>query len=142
MVPVLIDISGKAQLNPGALLALILAVVFIILMLMQGWTILMISIAVLYPAVHSIRAIETQDEGDDDKHWLTYWMVYGLLNVSETFFGFVFYFIPYWDWIRLAFFVWLLLPNFNGAKVLYESVIKSFLDSNRDLIQKWINIAQ
>ena len=141
MIPALVDLSGKAQLNPGALLAVALSFVFLILMLLQGWSILMLCIAVLYPAVHSIRAIESEDGGDDDKKWLTYWMVYGLLNVLETFFGFIFYFIPYWDWVRLGFFVWLLLPNFNGAMVLYEGVVKSLLDSNKDLIARWIKMA-
>lgn len=136
----MVDLSGKAQLNPGALLAVALSFVFVILMLLQGWTILLTAIAVLYPAVHSIRAIETNDDGDDDKKWLTYWMVYGLLNVLETFFGFIFYFIPYWDWIRLGFFIWLLLPNFNGAKVLYDGVVRGLIDGNKDLIQKWISM--
>ena len=66
-------------------------------------------------------------------------MVFGLFNALETFFGFVFYFIPYWDWIRLLLFVWLLLPNFNGSKVLYDGVIRKLLDQNKDLIQKWIS---
>jgi len=71
--------------------------------------------------------------------WLTYWMVFGIFNVLETFFGFIFYFSPYWDWLRLGLFIWLLLPQFNGSKVLYDSVIRKLLDSNRDLIQKWIS---
>jgi len=50
-------------------------------------------------------------------------MVYGTLQVAETFFGFIFYFIPYWDWLRLALFIWLLVPQFNGAKIIYDNVI-------------------
>jgi hypothetical protein len=67
-------------------------------------------------------------------------MVFGVFNVAETFFGFVFYFIPYWDWIRLGLFVWLLLPNFNGAKVLYDGVIRNFIESNKHHIKKWIEM--
>lgn len=94
----------------------------------------------LYPAVHSIRAIESSDGGDDDKIWLTYWMVFGIFTVAETFFGFIFYFIPYWDWIRLVLFIWLLLPNFNGAKTIYEGVIKEILRDNKKVIQGWISM--
>lgn len=61
-------------------------------------------------------------------------MVYGTLQVSETFFGFIFYFIPYWDWLRLALFIWLLVPQFNGAKIVYTSVIQKLLTENKDLI--------
>jgi len=139
MVPALVDASAKAGVNPGLLLAAIGSVALIILMLIQGWTILVTCITVLYPAVHSIRAIESPEK-DDDKVWLTYWMVFGLFCVAETFFGFVFYFIPYWDWLRLGLFIWLLLPNFNGAKVLYDGVIRNLLSQNKDLIQKWISM--
>lgn len=139
MVPALVDLSAKAGVNPGLILAGVGSVLTLILMVMQGWTILLTAITVLYPAVHSIRAIETEED-DDDKVWLTYWMIFGLFTVAETFFGFVFYFIPYWDWIKLAIFIWLLLPNFNGAKQLYEGVIRNLLTQHKDLIQEWINM--
>ncbi len=113
---------------------------FLILMLLKGWLIVMTAITVLYPALHSIRAIESP-EGDDDKVWLTYWMVFGVLNVLETFFGFIFWIIPYWDWVRLALFVWLLLPNFNGANVIYQTVVKPVMAKNKDLIHHWIEKA-
>jgi receptor expression-enhancing protein 5/6 len=93
-------------------------------------------VTVLYPAVHSIRAIESEDE-DDDKVWLTYWMVFGVFNVIETFFGVIFWFIPYWGWIRPGFFVWLILPQFNGSRVIYESVLQPLLSSQKDLIEKY-----
>ena len=141
MVPALVDASAKAGVNPGCILAGIGSILLLILMLMQGWTILITTITVLYPAVHSIRAIETVDD-EDDKIWLTYWMIFGLFTTLETFFGFVFYFIPYWDWVKLALFIWLLLPNFNGSKQLYDGVIRNFLDQHKDLIQEWINMTQ
>lgn len=141
MVPILIDASAKAGVNPGLILAAVGSLVVLILMVLQGWTILLTTVTVLYPAVHSIRAIESPDE-EDDKVWLTYWMVFGLFTTLETFFGFIFYFIPYWDWVRLAFFIWLLLPNFNGAKQLYEGAIRTLLVQNKDLINKWISMTQ
>ena len=139
MVPAIVDASAKVGVNPGLILAGIGSILMLVLLIIQGWTILITCITVLYPAVHSIRAIESPDE-EDDKVWLTYWMVFGLFTVAETFFGFVFYFIPYWEWIRLGLFVWLLLPNFNGAKVLYDGVIRNLLDQNKELIEKWINM--
>ena len=139
MIPALVDASAKADVNPGLLLAAIGSLGLLILMVVQGWAILITTITVLYPAVHSIRAIETEGK-DDDKIWLTYWMVFGLFTTAETFFGFIFYVIPYWDWLRMGFFIWLLLPNFNGAAVLYNGVIKNLLAQNKDLITKWINM--
>ena len=109
MVPALVIGAQKAGVNPGLLLAAVGSVLIIILMFLKGWTILVEFVTVLYPLVHSIRAIESHGK-DDDKIWLTYWMIFGLLNVAETFLSFVFYYIPYWDWVRLAIFIWLLLP--------------------------------
>ena len=139
MVPVFIDVSAKAGVNPGLILAGLGSIGVLILMILQGWTILLTSVTVLYPAVLSINAIESPSE-EDDKIWLTYWMVFGIFTTLETFFGFVFYFVPYWEWIRLAIFVWLLLPNFNGAKVLYDGPIRTFLKAHNDSITYWISM--
>ena len=35
--------------------------------------------------------------------------------------------------------MWLLLPNFNGAKVVYEKALQPLLKEHKDLIQEWIN---
>merc|ERR1719469_1736668 len=134
MVPALVLGAAKAGVNPGLLLAGVSSVAMLVLIVVQGWTMMIVFVTVLYPTVHSIRAIESPNK-DDDKVWLTYWMVFGLFNVAETYFCFT----PYWDWLRLLLFVWLLLPNFNGSKVLYETVIRKLLDQNKDLIAKWIS---
>jgi receptor expression-enhancing protein 1/2/3/4 len=65
-------------------------------------------------------------------------LIFGTYHVAETFFGFIFWFIPYWSWIRLGLFVWLLLPQFNGSKVVYDSVLAPFIRENKDLIQSLI----
>jgi len=138
MIPALVIGAEKAGVNPGLILAGVGSVAALILICIQGWTMMIVFVTVLYPTVHSIRAIESPGK-DDDKVWLTYWMVFGLFNVAETYFGFIFYFIPYWDWLRLVLFIWLLLPQFNGSKILYETVIRKLLDQNKDLIHKWIS---
>jgi receptor expression-enhancing protein 5/6 len=92
---------------------------------------------VLYPALHSIRAIQSADE-DDDKHWLTYWMIFGLFNFMDTFAGFILNCIPYWAYVRLILFSWLMLPQFKGAKWLYESFIREAMENNREKIQEII----
>jgi len=95
-------------------------------------------VTVLYPALHSIRAIQSKNE-DDDKTWLTYWMIYGAFTFLETFFGFVLRFIPYFDYLKLGFFAWLMLPNFKGANVVYENVLKPILKDHKDTIEELIS---
>ena len=91
------------------------------------------AVTVLYPGLASIRAIISKEK-DDDKVWLTYWMIFGLINFSEMFLGFLLYFIPYYEYVRLLCFAWLMLPQFNGADILYRSVVKPFLTDNKALI--------
>ena len=140
-IPPLKDGAEKLKVNPGLILGGILSVVFLIIMCIKGWAIVMTCITVLYPAVHSIRAIESPEE-DDDKVWLTYWMVFGVLTVAETFLGFIFYFIPYWGWIRLILFIWLLLPQTQGSATVYNAVVKPLLQANKQLIEDWVNKAK
>jgi len=138
MVPALVMGAQKADVNPGLILASILSVVGLVLLVLQGWNILLTSVTVLFPTIHSIRAIES-GEKSDDKVWLTYWMIFGLINVVETFFGFILNLIPYYSWMRLLIFIWLLSPYFNGRVMLYEKVARPFLEKNQDYIRELIN---
>ena len=69
-------------------------------------------------------------------------MVYGLFTFLETFLLFILSFIPYYDYIRLAFFAWLMLPQFQGAKWLYENVVIQQIDAHRDVISDLIDKTQ
>ena len=94
-------------------------------------------VTVFYPALHSIRAIQSNN-GEDDKHWLTYWMVYGIFTFCETFFGFILAFVPYFEWVKLGFFVWLMHPQFNGATIIYNTVLKPYLADHKEQIEELI----
>ena len=66
----------------------------------------------------SITAIESKSE-EEAKTWLSFWCVFGIFQTLEMFFGFVFSFIPYYGLVRLIFFLYLMLPQTNGAYTLY-----------------------
>ena len=125
------DTSAKMGVNPGAPLFFIGMIAVMLTTYLYGWVILITAITILYPALKSIRAIESPGK-EDDKTWLTYWMVFGTFVVLETFVGFLLQLIPYWHWIRLLFFIWLLLPTFNGAEILYEKVMRPLLKDHKD----------
>ena len=115
-IPPLADAAKSADLNSGAFVAVALAIFSLFMLIFHGIEIAITTYTILYPGVCSIKAIESKD-GDDDKHWLTYWMIVGALDVVETFFGFIFYFVPYWGYLRFGLFVWLI--SFNGAMTLF-----------------------
>ncbi|PVU96883.1 hypothetical protein BB559_002225 [Furculomyces boomerangus] len=99
------------------------AVVFLFILLNIGSRFIVNFIGFGYSAFASIRAIESPGK-DDDTQWLTYWVVYGLLNLVEHFSSFVLYWIPFYYVLKTAFLIWLMLPNTRGAEKLYNSYVK------------------
>jgi len=135
-IPPIADLARKGKVNSGMVLGGFLFVGAILLLLMQGFAIVVTCYTVIYPGLLSIRAINSKVK-NDDKTWLTYWLIFGILNVAETFLGFIFYFIPYWSWIRVGLFIWLL--QLNGSKTLYDTVLRDFLNQHKDLIRDFIS---
>ena len=105
----------------------------------MGGTILSVVFTVVYPAYKSIKALETKDDEDDDKVWLTYWCVFGIFSLVDEFGGIILSLIPFYYYIRLIFFIWLMHPSTQGATVVYKSVLKPLLEKNKDKIEKFID---
>lgn len=83
-------------------------------------------VGIVYPAIWSIRAIESTGT-DDDKQWLTYWVVFAIFTFIDMFSGFVLKFIPFYFFFKLIFLVWCFMPNTRGATFIYDKfIIKLF----------------
>ncbi|KAI6181499.1 Receptor expression-enhancing protein [Aphelenchoides besseyi] len=80
-------------------------------------------IGFLYPAYISITAIETLSK-EDDTQWLTYWVVFALLNVFEFFSGTISHYFPFYWLLKCAFLLWLYLPMSLGAHQIYIRFIR------------------
>ncbi|ADV22860.1 protein YOP1 [Cryptococcus gattii Ru294] len=71
------------------------------------------------PAYLSIQAIESP-QSNDDKQWLTYWVVFGSLNLVESMgLRAVLYWVPMYFVFKTLFTIWLMLPATRGAETLY-----------------------
>lgn len=134
-IPPLKDFSKKQGINSGLPLGIACFILMLIMLIVQGKEIFVLLVTVIYPSLHSIRAISSKDD-NDDKIWLTYWMIFGFFHIIETFFSFILYFIPYYSWIRIGLFSYLLIPQFNGVEKVYTGVVKKLLDENKELIQR------
>ena len=126
-VPQIKDFAKKAGVDSGVLLAAGGIVLSVVTLLVFGATILTLLITVLYPAAKSIQALETENT-DDDKEWLTYWIIFGIFTLMDDFLGFLLSLIPYYFWVKLAFFVFLFAPQTKGSMIIYDKVVKPFLD--------------
>jgi receptor expression-enhancing protein 5/6 len=74
-----------------------------------------------YPTYASIKALETP-ETDDDKQWLTYWVLYAGFSIIEHFTDPVLYWIPFYFSIKLGLLLWMMLPGQRGATYIYGAI--------------------
>jgi receptor expression-enhancing protein 5/6 len=79
-------------------------------------------VGIVYPAIWSIRAIESKGT-EDDKQWLTYWVVFACFTFLDLFSGFVIKFIPFYFFFKLIFLIWCFMPNTRGATFIYDNII-------------------
>lgn len=77
---------------------------------------------VVLPTYYSLQAIETTGTKDDTR-LLTYWVSYGILTIIEYWSNTILYFVPFYFLIKTVFLLWLVLPQFAGAELVYAKVL-------------------
>lgn len=92
----------------------------------------------LYPAYKSLKALQTE-QAYDDRRWLTYWIVFGLLFGFDTSIGFLLRFIPLWGCIRIVFLVYILVPGTHGAELVFEKAIRPIFNKYSEQIDGALN---
>lgn len=137
-IPPVMMLADKTKQEPGLILGVGIIVASLFIIITLGWTILTTIITVVYPAIQSIKALETKGNDDDDKTWLTYWVVFGIFTLLDEFGGIVLSFIPFYFYVKLGFFVWMMAPQTKGAEVFYRNVLRPILIANKDKIERVI----
>jgi len=117
-----IDLLGEACGINGKIMFIIIIVCLVSVFIGYFENIITNCVGIIYPAYWSIKAIETKHR-DDDKQWLTYWVVFSLFILFESFFGFVIKYIPFYVFLKLILLLWLFLPNYRGANRVYDNLI-------------------
>ena len=91
-------------------------------MLGMGQIYITCMLGVIYPVVMSFLALESKGH-EDDKQWLTYWVVFGLFNIVDQFASIILHYIPFYHFLKLCFLVFLYLPQVKGATLVYNALI-------------------
>ena len=86
--------------------------------------------------------METKDNDDDDKVWLTYWVVYGLFSIVDEFSGFILNIIPFYYFAKVCFLIWLYNPATQGAKVIYKTFCKPLLKKYEKQINEGLKLVK
>ncbi|KAG6119712.1 hypothetical protein E4U13_007403 [Claviceps humidiphila] len=91
----------------------------------------------LFPIFASYKALKTSDPAQLTP-WLMYWVVFSICLLIESWFSFILFWVPFYGYIRLLFFLYLILPQTQGARVLYEDKVHPFLRDNEYAIDDFI----
>lgn len=75
------------------------------------------------PGYYSLVALDTTITTDDTA-LLTYWVVFAFLNVIEFWSRAILYWIPFYFLFKTFFLVYIGVPAFGGAELIYHNIIK------------------
>ncbi|OXV09732.1 hypothetical protein Egran_02503 [Elaphomyces granulatus] len=79
----------------------------------------------IIPGYYSLHALFTTGTTNDIQ-WLTYWVVYAFLAVIESAID-ASYWFPFYYILKLVLVLWMSLPQFNGAQVVFHSFLQPLL---------------
>ncbi|SCU97571.1 LADA_0H06964g1_1 [Lachancea dasiensis] len=74
------------------------------------------------PTYYSLVALKSA-QTKDDSELLTYWVVFAFLNVIEFWSKAILYWVPFYWFIKTLLLVYLALPQTNGAKYVYKTIL-------------------
>lgn len=140
-VPVLVKAEEVSKIPKEYLVLSGGTVLFSFIFFQTGAGALCSIIGFVYPALKSLQAIEDNIRGDDTQ-WLIYWVVYSFFHIIEAFTDFLIYWIPFYFAFKLAFLLWAMLPQTQGAKFLYDGFLKDFLKKNESKIDAALDEAK
>ena len=114
-------IEKRTQINPKVIIGgLAIALILTTTKIFSSYVTCLVG--VLCPTYLSLKALESPEE-NDDKHFLTYWVVYGLFTIFDIFTSFLINRIPFYYTLKLAFLIWMFMPNFKGSLFIYNYII-------------------
>lgn len=130
----------KAGVPPGVAVAGLAGSIFVIGFILQGYNLVFAFVTCIYPMWKSVLAVEDK-KSEETNTWLCYWTLFGTIQIAELFIGFILYWIPYYSVIRLIFFIYLMLPQTGGARVIYNSLFKPLVHQHQKELEDLLSYA-
>jgi len=118
-----------------------LATCFVLTFLGINESLITTLVSTVFPIFWSIKAIESP-ETDDDKQWLTYWVVISAFQILDEYSHFILAIIPFYYFVKLVFIVILMLPNIQGSAWFFNNVVyRLFKTYEKDINNLSENVA-
>ena len=118
-VPWLKDFSTSKGLPTGHVVLTSVAAVLIVFVLMMNTDIIVNFIVAYYPAMMTAKVREGGLK-EEQKFWLTYWTIFGVVVFTESFFNCILRKIPGYKIVKLSFFVSLMSKRFAKEILVQE----------------------
>ena len=118
---------------------LILAVILVYFQLFES--IITNLVGTAYPAFWTIKSIEL-NSANDQKKWLTYWVVFGSFILVDMFSVVIVKFVPFYFVLKILFLIWLFMPGSNGCTIIYYLLVKKIFRYYEDKIDSYADNAK
>ncbi|KAI9828033.1 MAG: hypothetical protein M1832_003560 [Thelocarpon impressellum] len=94
----------------------------------------------LFPVFASYKALKGNDPAQLTP-WLMYWVVLACALLVESWTEWILVWFPFYSWIRAGTLLYLVLPQTQGARILYQTHIDPFLATHEAEIDHFISSA-
>ena len=94
-------------------------------------------VGTVYPAFWTIKSLE-QENIEEQKKWLTYWVVFGSFIIVDMGSPVIVKFIPFYFVLKILFLIWLFMPGSNGCTIVYYLVVKKIFGYYEDKIDSYV----
>jgi len=119
--PTLKNIRNKTGIPLVYILGILIMLSLIVLYSLSGIRAITSIVGVIVPGYMSLKALK-----DDNKLelWLSYWIWYGLFSLIESITDIFLFWIPMYEFMKMAFCIYLYAPNTKGALFLYRKILQ------------------
>ena len=117
------------------ILGLIIAVIFVYFNILDS--IITNLVGTVYPAFWTIKSLE-QNLVEEQKKWLTYWVVFGSFIIVDMGSPVIVKFIPFYFVLKILFLMWLFMPGSNGCTIVYYLIVKKIFGYYEDKIDSYV----